>query len=533
LDRQGKLLADNVPSYSLYLIPFNGDSVGKTLQRLDELLPIAENRRVEMEKRLSQYSFSPIKVADNVDITVRSFLEEHRGLMPGMLIRSEPLRYYRYGRELSHVIGYVGELTPSEKENLSDPTGDEWTFRGRDGLELYYDDDLRGRPGTYFVEVDARGREIGDFRGREPVHPQRGADIQLTIDVDLQLEAYNMFPEDKKGALLCLDPRNGEIFVMVSRPDFDPNILVTGVSSVKWKEMVDDPGSPMFNRVSKAGYPPGSTFKLAIALIALEKGIVDLNFKEPIPCLGGLQYGNRWFGCWREEGHGSLDLYQAIVQSCDSYFYQLGNRMGLEEIVHGARNLGFATVTGVDLPNENKGFVPDKSWYDRRYGQSGWGRGVTLNLSIGQGELLVTPIQLAVFYSMIANGGRVVHPHFVFGEDNSFDPQVVLPERLLEPLQKSLAGVVLEEKGTARYAGMLSGIEMAGKTGTAQNPHGDDHSIFVGYAPVTRPEVLAVAIIEGAGHGSSVAAPLVGQLLRRYFEFSEGKNNPEKMEGAT
>ena len=520
MDRRGKLLAENIPSYSLYLIPFHGDSAGKVLRRLEEVLPLNEDRKKELERRLAQNSFSPVKVADNVDIRVRSFLEEHKGLIPGLLIRSEPLRYYRYGRELSHVIGYVGETTLSDRDKLSNIPVDEWGFVGRDGLELYYEGLLRGRAGTYYVEVDAREREIGMFRGREPVKPQRGTDIKLTIDLDLQLEAYRLFPEDRKGVFLCLDPRNGEIRALVSLPDYDPNTFVTGISSVVWKEMVDDPGSPFFNRVTQAGYPPGSTFKPAIALMALEKGIVDLKFKEPLPCRGGIQFGNRWFHCWKEEGHGTLDLYQAIVQSCDSYFYQLGNRIGLEGILDGARMLGFSAVTGTDLPNEARGFVPDIEWYDRRYGKGGWGKGVALNLSIGQGELLVTPLQLAAFYSMIANGGNPVRPHLVEWTGASVERSNKMPENLFKPLQQALAGVVAEEKGTARHAGLVAGVEMAGKTGTAQNPHGDDHSIFVGYAPVTDPEVLAVAIVEGAGHGSSVAAPLVGRLLRRYFEIS-------------
>lgn len=527
MDHRGRILAENIPSYSLYLVPSRGESVDKILYRLDEVLPLGMTRRAELEKRLSQDSFSPVKVADNINITVRSFLEEHRELLPTMMIRSEPLRYYCFGRELSHVIGYVGELSPSEKENLSDRQKEEgspgeWGFIGRDGIELEYEDYLRGRSGTYFVEVNARGREIGAFRGKEPIRPERGNDIRLTIDLDLQLEADSLFPKERKGALVCLDPRNGDILAMVSRPAYDPNALVTGVSSVEWKEMVDDPGSPLFNRVSKAGYPPGSTFKLAIALIALEKGIVDLDFKEPIPCFGGIQYGNRWFRCWKEEGHGTLDLYQAIVQSCDSYFYQLGNRLGLDEILSGAKRLRFSRDTGSDIPNENRGFVPDRDWYDRRYGKGGWGKGVALNLAIGQGEILVTPLQLAAFYSMIANGGQPIRPHLVLGGEMTTDGDDKYPERLLEPLQKSLEGVVAEDKGTGHYAGMVTGVEMAGKTGTAQNPHGDDHSIFVGYAPVEKPEVLAVAIVEGAGHGSTVAAPLVGRLLKRYFESSGG-----------
>ncbi len=519
LDRNGKLLADNIPSYSLYLIPFQGDSIGKTLRRLEEVLPLGESRKKVLTERLSMNSFSPVKVADNVNIAVRSFLEEHRGLIPGLLIRSEPLRYYLFGKGLSHVIGYVGETAPSDKEKMANPLPDEWGFVGREGLELTYEEFLRGRPGNYFVEVDARGREIGMFRGRDPVKPERGTDISLSINLDLQLEACRLFPEDKKGILLCMDPRNGEILALLSKPDYDPNSLVTGISSDLWKKMMNDPGSPLFNRVSQATYPPGSTFKLAIALMALEEGIVDLGFRQPVPCYGGIQYGNRWFGCWKDGGHGFLDLYQAIVQSCDTYFYQLGDRLGMETIVEGARGLGFAAVTGSDIPYEAKGFLPSKEWYDRRYGKGGWGKGVTLNLSIGQGEILVTPLQLASFYAMIANGGYPVRPHLIKnGSVAEPELQPALPEMVIRPLQQALAGVVLEEKGTARYAAMRVGIEMAGKTGTAQNPHGEDHSIFVGYAPIGEPEILALAIVEGAGHGSTVAAPLVGMMLKRYLE---------------
>jgi penicillin-binding protein 2 len=532
LDCKGKLLADNIPSYSLYLIPFQGDSVAKTLRRLEQVLPLNEKRKTVLAGRLSRHSFSPVKVVDNVNIAVRSFLEEHRGLIPGLLIRSEPLRYYRFGHELSHVIGYVGETSPSDMEKMQTPPPEEWGFIGREGLELYYEEVLRGRPGNYFVEVDARGREIGTFRGRDPVKPKRGTDISLSIDLDLQLEAHRLFPEGDKGVLICIDPGNGEILAMLSKPDYDPNTLVTGISSDLWQEMVNDPGSPLFNRVSQATYPPGSTFKLALALTALKKGVVDLKYKEPIPCFGGIQYGNRWFGCWKEEGHGSLDLYQAIVQSCDTYFYQLGDRIGMEALLDGARELGFAAVTGSDIPHEARGFLPNEQWYNRQYGKRGWGKGVTLNLSIGQGEILVTPLQLAAFYAMIANGGYEVQPHLIRnGSIMQPEPGPVLPEEVIIPLQQALAGVILEEHGTARYAAMRIGIEMAGKTGTAQNPHGDDHSIFVGYAPIENPQILAVAIVEGAGHGSSVAAPLVGQLLKRYLEISNEDSGAGDREG--
>ncbi len=521
-DRNGKLLAENIPSYSLYLIPSHGESTDEVLRRLADVLTLNEGRMAELKKRLSQNTFRPVKVADNVDIAVRSFLEEHGGLIPGLLFRSEPLRYYRYGRELSHLIGYVGETTASDRDIASDVASEKWDFVGRDGVELIYEDILRGRPGAYFIEVDARGREIGAFRGKDPLQPQRGLDVELTIDLDLQLEAYRLFPKERKGVILCMDPANGNILAMVSRPDYDPNTLVAGISRSKWRAMVNDPGSPFFNRVSQAGYPPGSTFKPAVALMALEKGIVDLNFKQPLPCLGGLQFGNRWFRCWKEEGHGTLDLYQAIVQSCDVYFYQLGNRIGLKNLLDGAKTLGFASATGIDLPNEAMGFVPDIGWYDQRYGKAGWGKGVALNLAIGQGEILTTPLQLGVFFSMIANGGHFVRPRVVRGADNSAGEQRHgLSPDVIEPLRKALEGVVADEKGTGRYAGRITGMEMAGKTGTAQNPHGADHSVFVGYAPVATPELLIVAIVEGAGHGSSVAAPLVGELLKFYVHGNE------------
>jgi penicillin-binding protein 2 len=519
LDRDGHLLADNIPSYSLYLNPSREGSPAETMVRLDEVLRLGEKRRNELETRLSQRSFRPIKVVDNMDITIRSFLEEHRALIPGLLVRSEPLRYYQFGRELSHVIGYVGEINPSDQNRRGDRMMSGWGFVGRDGLESVYEESLRGRPGSYLMEVDARGMEIAIFQGREPIRPERGTDITLTIDLDLQLEANRLFPTDYHGAVLCLDPRNGEILAMVSQPDFDPNALVSGISSERWKEMIDDPGSPLFNRVTQAGYPPGSTFKLAVALIALERKMVDIRFREPVPCFGGMWYGTRWFGCWKEQGHGSLDLYQAIVQSCDTYFYQLGNRLGVDALLEGAKDLGFSKKTGIDLPNESRGFVPDPTWYDRRYGERGWGRGVALNLAIGQGELLLTPLQLAVFYSMLANGGRFVRPHLI-PEIDGEEPVSVepFPPEFLSPLLDALASVVRDERGTARYAGATVGIDMAGKTGTAQNPHGEDHSIFVGYAPPEEPEILAVAIIEGAGHGSTVAAPLVGRLLKRRLE---------------
>jgi penicillin-binding protein 2 len=370
----------------------------------------------------------------------------------------------------------------------------------------------------YFVDQGA-----GEFMGSRP--PVPGNDIYLTIDIELQRVVEQSFAWDK-GSVIVMDPNNGEVLAAVSRPAFNPNIFKEGVSEQKWQELFEDPAKPLFNRTVQAAYPPGSVFKLVTAYAGLSNRLIT-EATTFVPCYGGYRFGNRYFRCWKPEGHGRLALRGAIEQSCDVYFYQVGEILKADQFAIAGRLFGFGRKTGVDLPSEVVGILPDKEYYDNRFGKRKWTQGYLINYSIGQGELLATPVQICAMTAVFANGGNMVHPHFlkkivnadggVIREDQWVpDPLPKLDTRVLRLIRRGMLEVVSGEHGTGRAAA-IAGVEVAGKTGTAQNPHGEDHALFVAYAPVADPEVVLAIVMENAGHGGAMAAPVARQILSAYF----------------
>jgi len=518
VDRRGEILADNRPFYSVSLLPGPRDLIERELSIIAMVFP---GERMDVDKILERRrgsSVHPVRVLERVSMEALAVLEEHREMLPGLKIQAEPLRYYPYGNVCSHVIGYVGRATQAEVK------GSEWEgikvddYIGRAGVESGFDDNLRGKWGAAYIEIDAMGREVGPYEGKEIDKPVPGEALTLTIDTDLQLIAAEAFPDDGKGAVICLNPKNGEILALYSSPTFDPNDLSRGIKPDAWEAISSDPKSPLLNRVIQAAYPPGSTFKPVTALIAMEKGLFSPTAPECV-CYGGMHFGRRRFSCWKEMGHGHIDFIQGLAQSCDVYFYKLGIRVGLEDLTHGALGLGLGAKTGVDLPNEVAGLIPTLDWYNRTFGPSNWGRGVIMNLSIGQGEILITPLQLARLYATICNGGKLVVPHIVKTGDDLTSGRITLPdENNLQLLLTALTEAVNGDHGTGDLAAVRSrDITVAGKTGTSENPHGEDHALFVGYAPADNPEILCAVIVEESGHGGSVAAPIVGEILEYYF----------------
>jgi penicillin-binding protein 2 len=320
---------------------------------------------------------------------------------------------------------------------------------------------------------------------------------------------------------VALDPRDGGILGMVSRPTYDPNEISTGISAERWKALTAGGENAFLNRAMQGVYPPGSCFKIVSMLAALRYGVARPETRLA-PCTGRYQFGERSFGCWKASGHGVLDFIAALQNSCDIYFYQLGPRIGLDHLVETARGLGLGERTGIDLPQESRGLIPDAAWFDHHWGAGRWRKGMMLNLVIGQGELLVTPLQLALMAAEVAEGGRALRPHVVqsIAGIPEFHPQRPVASGLVadatawDALHTGLFRVVDAGTGTAAR---VPGLEVAGKTGTAQNPHGKDHALFVCYAPAARPEIVLAFVIENSGHGGSVAAPLAGQVLRRLF----------------
>lgn len=411
-------------------------------------------------------------------------------------------RVYPAGASTSLITGYVGEV--SEAEMRADSNYIMGDIVGKGGVERNYDDILRGIPGQEALEVDARGRRV---RSLETVTAKPGAKLNLTIDLAAQREALSLLGEHGyKGAIVALDVRTGEVLVLASSPTFDNNPLAWGVSSQEWSLLMDNPDKPMFNRAIAGAYPPASTFKVLIAIAALGEGVVDT--KTRIHCPGSFAIAGKTFRCWRRGGHGSMNISSALQYSCDVYFYQVGLQLGIQKILKWTSLFGIGKQTGIDIPGEFSGTAAGPDWKKNRFQQS-WFPGDTVNYSIGQGYLLSTPLQLARLYATIANGGNLVYPFLAQGHSRAPTP-LNLQKNDLTLVQKGLSTVV--RSGTGSGAGRFA-IEVAGKTGTAQNSHGPDHALFVGYAPVNNPVYVVSVMIEGGIGGGAVAAPMAGKML--------------------
>ncbi len=514
-DRNGVLLADTRPSFTVTVIPTETNDSALTLLASLINLPFAElKRRLEPIVAFP----SPVTIYRNADPTIVARIQENNFRLPGVLIRIDPVRNYPYHELYSHTIGHLGEVT--EEELAKDSTYRRLDFVGRTGVEASYEKVLRGKDGYEFVEVDARGREIGPLAEKRPEPPVPGKDIYLTIDHRLQKLADELTKSYDRAAVLGISVKNGAIICLLSRPQFDPNIFFSTINPSFWKNLVNNPSKPFYNRAISSGYPPGSTFKPVVALAALKDRIVT-PATTLLPCTGTFRYGNRTFKCWST--HGTLNLLGAIEQSCNVYFYQLGLRLSIDSLTEFCRRLGLGKRTGIDIPGESPGNLPSREYLDRRYGKGKWTRGTMLNFAIGQGEIMLTPLQLATLYCCIANEGYYYRPFLVSRIDSagirvkSTQPtriDVSINKQDIVQVKKALTRVV--QFGTGRAA-RHSEITIAGKTGTAQNPPRPDHAWFVGYAPAEAPEVVFAVLVENAGHGGTVAAPIVGELIRAYF----------------
>ena len=515
-DRNGKILAENVTGYTVALLPAaDQDLLRATLRRL---APIVKLDSLAIERVLVRYRrapYLPVTVLPSATFEVVSALEERRLIFPGLLIQAEPKRHYPDSTLVSHLVGYVGELTEAERAQRRFASVQLGGLLGKDGLERQYDDSLRGADGVRFVEVSALGHVVREAGPASQLQPVPGRALHTTIDLELQRYIAQIFPAGQRGAVLALNPNSGEILALYSAPGFDPNAFVGGVDPDYWRRLNESEAHPLFDRTIQARYPPGSTWKLAIAAMALKRGIVTLRSRMPIPCRGGLQYGNRFFRCWSAEGHGDLALADAIAQSCDVYFYQLGLKLGLTSMLEDAGELGFHARTGVDLPGEiTSEFPSGTDYYDRFYGPRRWTSAVTLNLAIGQGENAQTLVNMVRFYQMLASDGKARSPYLVHPATGPTASLGLAPDQLAG-LRQAMISVV--ERGTARGAARFGGsIAIAGKTGTAQNPHGPAHGWFIGFAPAEKPEIVVGAIVEFAREGPYVA-PLVTRVIGHYL----------------
>jgi penicillin-binding protein 2 len=513
LDRNGRVIAENLPGFSVKLLATSADSLRAVLGRMATVVPFDSSEVEAVVRRWRAAPYQPVTVFGDAEFPTVSRLEEHRPYLPGLIIQSEPKRMYPQGRAVAHLVGYVSEVTETDLERNRFPGAALGSIVGKAGLERQYDSVLRGRAGVRYAEVNARGRLVREDVGAASLPPTTGHVLQTTLDLDLQRYIDSIWPVGVRGAMIAITPK-GEIRALYSAPSYDPNLFVGGISTTDWRKLNDDPAIPLLNRAIYGRYPPASPFKLATAAMGLKRGLIDLRTRMAVPCTGGYRLGNRIFRCWKKEGHGSLDLVGAVAQSCDVYFYQLGQRVGLEHILEEGVEMGFAGRSGVDLPSEQASIYPGSlAYFDSLYGPRNWSAPATiLNFSIGQGENTQTLINMVQFYQALAGDGVEVQPYIV-RPTGRVSHQLGLAEEQLKVLRRALIAVLEQGTGARSRRG---GLTIAGKTGTAQQSAGKDHGWFLGFAPAEEPVLVVGAIMEEAEHGSDVG-PYVADALARYI----------------
>jgi penicillin-binding protein 2 len=522
VDRNGQVLVKSRASYSMFLVPYEVKNLDVIITRLSEVLQVD---REDLAKKLKLGKYMPIRISRDVDFKTVAYIEEHSTEFPGITFEVESTRQYPADNKGAHIWGYVGEIT---EQDLTKPKYASYSIGdviGKEGIEKQYEERLRGENGFKYLEVTATGKILGEYPGKPRLTPTRGDILNLEIDWGVQEVAERELAAQGSGAVVAIDPRSGAVRALASVPDFDANAFSGVITPAEWKAVSEDSLHPLFNRAMKGTFPPGSTYKLFTAAAGLESGAVtpETRFSG---CGGAMRFGNRVFKCWRKEGHGALGMVDAIIRSCDVYFYQLGIREGLDAWSRMSQGCRFGVKTGIDLPGEFSGLAPSQEYFNKRYGKSGWTRYLVVNLAIGQGEVLVTPLQMATLYAAIANGGDIYKPRLVSriitpaGETTYVEPEKVgrlpMSKATLDVLHEAAIGVVNSPGGTAHQAA-VKGFMVAGKTGTAQNPHGNDHAWFVCYAPAEAPEIAVAVLVENAGHGGSIAAPVARKVLEKYF----------------
>jgi len=510
-DRNGRLLVENVPSYNLMIDRSRADDLDGSLEFAAGVLGVPV--------------FKPVLVAENLSLSQVARLGVEGYEYPEFEVEVQHLRLYRHGGQTAHLLGYLGEVTQDELDRgngLYQP-GD---LVGKKGIEQTYDAELRGKDGERVVVVDSRGELLEEY-GRQPAVP--GKDLKLSIDLDLQQEAARWLDgPEKVGSIVALDPRNGEVLAMVSSPAYNPNIFSRRLLRDEWQALLDDPNHPLQNRAIQNAYSPGSTFKVIMATAGLSEHVVDEHSRAF--CAGGAVFYGRLFRCWKKGGHGSVDVHGAIRGSCDVYFYGVGQRLGIDRIAKYARLFGLGSKAGLDISGEKRGLVPDPEW-SLKMRKMPWYAGETISVSIGQGPILITPLQMASMTATIANGGYRVVPHLV--KDAAVPPpqKVPLDPAALKAVRQGMWAVVNEPGGTGYNSARVPGADMAGKTGTvqviAQAQRLDakalpfkyrDHAWFTSFAPVDDPRVVVVVFAEHGGSGSHTAAPIAQALYAKLFK---------------
>lgn len=519
-DRNGKVLVDNKPSYTLTITPFQFDKslIGEVSGLINE---DPEYIKELLSKAKGTNRFNPIKVKRDIDFKLISFIEENRERLKGVNYQVESLRYYPIKFRGSHIFGYNSEITEKQLEQQEGNYYRQGDLVGSTGLERFYENYLRGEKGSKLVSVDVNGREVGPYNdGKNDVQALNGSDLHLSIDSDLQEYAEKLMT-NKRGAIIAVDPRNGEILCMVSKPDYDLSIFSGTPDSKSVAKLFTDESKPIFNRVTQTKYPPGSTWKMMMCFAGLGSGKITTS--STIACGGSFQFGNRTF---EDHGaYGAINLVRAIEVSANVFFYKLALMIGLDNYYKYGKMFGFGTKTGIDLPHETSGLLPSVAYYNKVYGENKWGQGLLVSLGIGQGELGVSPVQMVAYTSAICMDGVYNQPHFVRKIYNQVSNEekmmqftqrkIDFPQKWFESVKKGMY-LVVNGTGTAKNI-RNSEFTLAGKTGTAQNPNGNNHSWFVGYGPYEDPKIAVCVLGENAGWGNQYAAPIAAAIMVRYL----------------
>ncbi len=540
-DRSNRLLINSRPSFDIRYLPDEGEEPETALRRLADVVDgDAQNFLAAVGRAGGSEGVTLLRDVDWPSVVA---VETRRLDLPGVSVSVRARRSYLTDEMTAHLLGYLGEVNAGQLQQLRKRGYRQGDEIGQSGLEKRWEWQLAGRSGVEKVEVNATGRKV---RMIDRLNATPGHDIELTLDMKVQRVAYDAL-RDKEGAIVVLEVDTGAVVAMVSSPAFDPNWFARGLTSGEWRQLTDNEETPLHNRALQGQFPPGSTFKIVTALAALEEGVISPDRR--LFCGASYEVGNRVLRCWNKHGHGHVNMHDALVQSCDVYFYRLAQRLGVDKIARYARGFGFGAPTGIELDGESPGLVPDRAWKKRRFGTP-WYPGETPMVAIGQGFLGVTPLQMASLAATVANGGTVYRPWFV-RRVLSPEGQVMeeygpvrktaldLKDRSLAVVRRALFDVVHHQRGTGKRArsGM---VEVAGKTGTAQvvQMPGEvvksedlpypvrDHAWFVAYAPAGDPKIAVATLVEHGGHGGAAAAPITREVIEAYFRTGSdhGKN---------
>lgn len=528
-DRNHVLLVDNVPSYSVSVIPYELENKDVLFKLISEHFG-SELQRAQAKLASATTRYQPVKMlrTDHAGLT---YFEENRFDLPGVIYQHEPRRYYPSNIRASHLLGYIKEIDEDEFEEFGKEYYKSGDIVGKKGIEKYYENLLRGERGYKYMEVDAYGREVDEIITPNTTPPIPGNDLILTLDKELQKLCENLLG-DSLGAIIALNPQNGEIYAAVSRPDIDPLFMSSRFTQEEFDLRRNDPDKPLFNRVSQGEFPPGSTFKIIGALAAINEGILSAD--QTYTCNGYFRLGNKIFECWKKEGHGTLNMVEAIEQSCNSYFYNLSQEIGLDIWLYYSRLFEFGSSLGLDLPagESNEGILPTRDYLDRKYNYDWTEKGQMAIMIIGQGDILVTPMQMARYAAAIGTKGKLIQPHFLKAAVNSktdsviYEPETIetfiteISDEAWDAVRLGMRYVVQGENGTAKTVRHPE-VSIAGKTGTAENPHGQDHAWFIGYAPEDNPTIALAVFVENGGGGARIAAPIAREIFKEYFRLEK------------